>query len=88
MGIKRVGPEEIREVIADLHLPGSEQPGLDAVRATQQQEPPKPSAALLVPDAAPLDFKSLQRYMPAERRTAKFFSWANWFSSAPGVGTK
>ena len=81
---KRIGPEGIREVIADLHLPGGEQPV--AVRATQPVA--QTAAAPLEPDAAPLDFKTLQRYMPVETRTAKFFRWTNWFSSAPSVGTK
>jgi general secretion pathway protein A len=85
VGGKRVGPEEIREVIADLHLPGDEQP---ATLRAAQPAPSARAAAPLVPDAAPLDFKSLQRYMPSERKTTKFFRWTNWFSSAPSMGTK
>jgi len=81
-GCKQVGPEEVREVIADLHLPAS---GLPAV--VQAVRPAQP-AAPLAPAPAPLDFKSLQRYMPVERRTAKFFRWTNWFTSTPSLETK
>ena len=69
-------------MIADLHLPAS---GLPAV--VQAVRPAQP-AAPLAPAPAPLDFKSLQRYMPVERRTAKFFRWTNWFTSTPSLETK
>ncbi len=81
-GCKQVGPEEVREVIADLHLPASGQPA--AVQAVRPAQP----AAPLAPAPAPLDFKSLQRYMPVERRAAKFFRWTNWFTSTPSLETK
>lgn len=83
-GTKQIGLEEIREVIADLHLPGAQ---TAAVRAALPAPPP-PAARPLAPDPAPLDFKSLQRYMPVETKAAKFFKWSNWFSSASTVGTK